>query len=120
MLTLTVIAVALAVVPLLTDIGAVIVANAALWLVVASVAPVVMMLVVADAPSSAWSERIGRLNKYQGYGWAATFGYAVAFGVAGGFVLLGSGLVLSIRALSGGGRPLGSSERGESADARQS
>jgi MFS family permease len=41
-----------------------------LWLVVASVGPVVTMLVVDDAPESAWSERIGLLNKYQGYGWA--------------------------------------------------
>ncbi|MFC7197476.1 hypothetical protein ACFQL4_27310 [Halosimplex aquaticum] len=35
-------------------------------------------------------------------GWAASFGYAVAFGVAGGLVLLGAGLVFSLRALSGG------------------
>jgi MFS family permease len=69
-LTLGTVAVALAAVPFLTDITAVIVANAALWLVVAAVAPVLTMLVVDDAPESAWSERIGLLNKYQGYGWA--------------------------------------------------
>ncbi|ELZ22250.1 major facilitator superfamily protein [Halosimplex carlsbadense 2-9-1] len=68
--TLAVVALALAAVPLLTDVTAVIVANAALWLVVGSVAPVLTMLVVDAAPESAWSERIGLLNKYQGYGWA--------------------------------------------------
>lgn len=68
--TLATVALALAAVPLLRSVAAVIVANAALWLVVASVAPVLTMLVVADVPEAAWSERIGRLNKYQGYGWA--------------------------------------------------
>jgi MFS family permease len=68
--TLAGVTVALAAVPLLTDIAAVVVANAVLWLVVASVGPVLTMLVVDDAPESAWSERIGRLNTYQGYGWA--------------------------------------------------
>ncbi|WP_435365907.1 MFS transporter [Haloarchaeobius sp. DYHT-AS-18] len=68
--TLAIVAVALAVVPLVSSITAVIVANAALWLFVASIAPVVTMLVVDDSPESAWSERIGQLNKYQGYGWA--------------------------------------------------
>jgi MFS family permease len=70
LLTLAGVAVALAVIPLLSSITAIIVANAALWLVVASVAPVLTMLIVDDAPESAWSERIGLLNKYQGYGWA--------------------------------------------------
>ena len=70
LVTLTVVALALTAVPLLIDITAVIVANAALWLVVGSVAPVLTMLVVDAAPESAWSERIGLLNKYQGYGWA--------------------------------------------------
>ncbi len=68
--TLAIIALALAVVPLLESVAAVIVANAALWLVVAAVAPVLTMLVVDGVPEAAWSERIGRLNKYQGYGWA--------------------------------------------------
>lgn len=68
--TLATVGLALAAVPLLTSVSAIIVANAALWLVVASVAPVLTMLVVADAPESAWGELIGRLNKYQGYGWA--------------------------------------------------
>lgn len=68
--TLATVTVALAAIPLLSSITAVIVANAALWLVVASVAPVLTMLVVDEAPEHVWSERIGLLNKYQGYGWA--------------------------------------------------
>ena len=68
--TLAVVALALAAIPFLTDVSAVIVANAGLWLVVASIAPVLTMLVVDDAPSAAWGDRIGRLNKFQGYGWA--------------------------------------------------
>lgn len=68
--TLAVVSGTLAAVPLLTSVTAVIVVNAVLWLVVASVAPVLTMLVVDDAPESVWAERIGLLNKYQGYGWA--------------------------------------------------
>jgi MFS family permease len=68
--TLATVGLALAAVPLLRSVPAVIVANAVLWLVVAAVAPVLTMLVVDDAPEARWSERIGQLNKYQGYGWA--------------------------------------------------
>lgn len=70
LITLSVIGGALAVVPLLSDVAAIIVANAGLWLVVAAVSPVLTMLVVDDAPSRDWGERIGQLNKYQGVGWA--------------------------------------------------
>jgi len=70
LLTLLLVAATLATIPFLTSVAAVVVTNAVLWLVVASVGPVVTMLVVDDAPESAWSERIGLLNKYQGYGWA--------------------------------------------------
>lgn len=70
LVTLVTVAGALAVIPFLTTINVVIVANAGLWLVVAAVAPVLTMLVVDDAPESAWSDRIGQLNTYQGYGWA--------------------------------------------------
>jgi MFS family permease len=70
LVTLASVAAMLAVIPLLSNISAIIVANAVLWLVVASVSPVLTMLVVDDAPESAWSKRIGLLNKYQGYGWA--------------------------------------------------
>nr|WP_224214674.1 MFS transporter [Natrinema longum] len=60
----------LAVIPLLSSITAVVVANAVLWLFVSSVGPVLTMLVVDEIPESRWSERIGLVNKYQGYGWA--------------------------------------------------
>lgn len=70
LVTLAGVAATLAVIPTLNDITSVIVANAALWLVAGSISPVLTMLVVDDAPESAWSERIGRLNKFQGYGWA--------------------------------------------------
>jgi MFS family permease len=68
--TLATVALVLAAIPLLGDVLAVVVANAVLWLMVSSIPPVLTMLVVDDAPESAWTERIGRLNKYQGYGWA--------------------------------------------------
>jgi len=70
LVTLLTVAASLAVIPLLSRITAVIVANAALWLVVASVAPVVTMIVVDATPEATWPTRIGRLNALQGYGWA--------------------------------------------------
>ncbi|WP_458188415.1 MFS transporter [Haladaptatus sp. NG-WS-4] len=81
--TLVTVAVVLASIPTLTSITAVIVANAALWLVVASNGPVLTMLVVADAPEAAWSERIGMLNKYQGYGWAGGLVLGTVWPLAG-------------------------------------
>ncbi|QSG04837.1 MFS transporter [Halapricum desulfuricans] len=68
--TLAVVAACLAVFPFVSTVTTVVVANAALWLVIAAVAPVVTMVVVDAAPESAWAGRIGRLNKFQGYGWA--------------------------------------------------
>ncbi|QSG14076.1 MFS transporter [Halapricum desulfuricans] len=68
--TLATVGACLAVIPFVSDITAVIVANAVLWLVIAAVAPVVTMVVVDATPESDWAERIGRLNKFQGYGWA--------------------------------------------------
>ncbi|GAA0657833.1 MFS transporter [Salarchaeum japonicum] len=65
------IAVAFAALPLLGSVAAVVVADAALWLFVAAVTPVITTLVLADAPQSRWNGRIARLNKYQGYGWTA-------------------------------------------------
>jgi MFS family permease len=61
---------ALVVVPVLESVALVVVVNAVLWLVWAAVAPVVTMLAVEAAAASAWNERIGKLNAYQGYGWA--------------------------------------------------
>ncbi|WP_135822448.1 MFS transporter [Halostella litorea] len=59
----------LAVVPLLSDPVALLVANAALWFVVAAAAPVLNLIVVDGVPESDWEREIGRLNHYQGYGW---------------------------------------------------
>jgi len=70
LVTLAGVAVTLAAVPLLTSITLVIAVNAVLWLLVAAVGPVLTMLVVDDAPEREWDVRIGRLNTYQGYGWA--------------------------------------------------
>lgn len=70
LVTLATVAVALVTIPLLTSITGVIIVNAILWLVVAAIAPVLTMLVVDDVPESSWAERIGQLNKFQGYGWA--------------------------------------------------
>lgn len=68
--TLATATVTLAAIPFLERISAVIVVNAVLWFVVASVGPVVTMLVVENAPEDTWSTQIGVLNKYYGYGWA--------------------------------------------------
>lgn len=65
------IAVSFAILPLLGTVAAVVVADAALWLFVAAVTPVLTTLVLADAPQNRWNGRIARLNKYQGYGWTA-------------------------------------------------
>jgi MFS family permease len=70
LVTLVVVSVAMAVLPVLDSITAVIVANAGLWLVLAAIAPVLTMLVVDGAPSDVWPACIGQLNKFQGYGWA--------------------------------------------------
>lgn len=90
LITLTTVAVALASIPFMTNVTAIIVVNAGLWLVVAAVAPVLTMIVVDDVPESAWSQRIGLLNKYQGYGWA------------GGLVLGTVWPLVSIRVLDAG------------------
>ncbi len=50
------------------------------------------MLVVDDAPESAWSERIGLLNKYQGYGWAGGLVLGTVWPFVGG-QLVGEGAV---------------------------
>lgn len=83
LVTLAVVGGTLAAVPLLTSVTAVIVVNAILWLVVASVAPVLTMLVVDDVPESLWAERIGLLNKYQGYGWAGGLVLGVVWPLVG-------------------------------------
>lgn len=64
-------AAALGALPLLESVGAVLAVNAVLWFVSAAAGPVLTLLVVADAPESAWPQRIASLNRYQGFGWAA-------------------------------------------------
>ncbi|MFB6177997.1 MAG: MFS transporter, partial [Halobaculum sp.] len=44
--------------------------NAVFWLAVGALAPVLTMLVVDAVPESEWETQIGRLNTFQGYGWA--------------------------------------------------
>jgi len=85
--TLATVAVTLGLLPMLDDIGAVVVANAALWLVVGAVAPVLTMLVVDDAPEALWGERIGRMSTFQGYGWAGGLVLGTVWPVVGGLVL---------------------------------
>jgi MFS family permease len=85
--TLATVAVALAAIPATRSVAAVVVANAVLWLVVASVAPVLTMLVTGDAPESRWGECIGRLNTYQGYGWAGGLVLGTGWPLVAGRVL---------------------------------
>jgi len=68
LVALSVAAVALAVLPLLRSVPAVVAVNAVLAFALAAVSPVVTMLVVGDAPETSWSARIARLNTFQGYG----------------------------------------------------
>lgn len=70
LMTLGTATVTLAVIPLIRQISTVILVNAMLWFVVASVGPVVTMLVVEEADEQDWSTEIGMLNTYYGYGWA--------------------------------------------------
>lgn len=70
---LTTAAVALAVLSLLGSVPAVVAVNAVLAFALAAVGPVVTMLVVDDAPESAWNARIARLNQLQGYGGSLGF-----------------------------------------------
>ncbi len=87
LLTLGTVALALGAIPTLDGVAAVVVANAALWLVVGGVAPVLTMLVVDAAPESAWGERIGRMNKFQGYGWAGGLVLGTVWPFVGGLFL---------------------------------
>ncbi|TKX57034.1 MFS transporter [Halorubrum sp. SS7] len=77
---------AVAVVPLTERIAAVIAANAVVWFAFAAATPVVTLLVVADAPESAWSDRIADLNRYQGIGWALGLLLGTAWTVGGAAV----------------------------------
>lgn len=59
----------LAAVPVSDSVAAVVVADAALWLFIAGVTPILTLLVLADAPERRWNARVARLNRYQDYGW---------------------------------------------------
>jgi MFS family permease len=54
----------------LESVTAVVAANALLWFVSAAAAPVLTLLVIADAPETEWPGRIADLNRFQGFGWA--------------------------------------------------
>ncbi|MFB6252682.1 MAG: hypothetical protein ABEI27_13545 [Halobellus sp.] len=54
--------------PFLSSPWTILVANAALWFVVAAAAPVLNLIVVEGYETSQWSRRFGLLNQYQGYG----------------------------------------------------
>ncbi|GGL56937.1 MFS transporter [Halocalculus aciditolerans] len=64
------VAAALAALPFLHTVPAVVLVDAALWFAVAGVTPVLTTLALADVPERRWNARLARLNKYQGYGWA--------------------------------------------------
>ncbi|WP_231554206.1 MFS transporter [Halobellus rufus] len=57
--------------PFLSSPWTVLLANAALWFVVAAAAPVLNVIVVEGHAPPAWPRRFGRLNHVQGYGWLA-------------------------------------------------
>ncbi len=76
----------LAVMPFLEGVPAVVVANALLWLGFAAALPVLTLLVVAGEPEAAWTDRVARLNEYQGVGWVVGLGLGLVV-VSGGSVL---------------------------------
>lgn len=77
----------LGVMPLLSSIAVVVVANALLWLVFAAAGPILTLLVVADVPEHDWNRQIARLNTYQGYGWAGGLLLGIAWSATvGGLV----------------------------------
>lgn len=88
LIALFVSALMLSLLPFLQSVPLVIVVNAVFAFAIASVGPIVTMLVVDDAPESAWNSRIARLNKFQGYG--GMFGLVV-----GAFWMVGVSSILS-------------------------
>jgi len=57
--------------PFLSSPWTVLIANAALWFVIAAAAPVLNVVVVEGYEPAEWPRRFGRLNHFQGYGWLA-------------------------------------------------
>jgi len=62
-------ALSLAVIPFLSSIPLIVVADSVVWLFVASATPVFTLLVLRDVPDHGWNSRIAVLGSYQGYGW---------------------------------------------------
>jgi MFS family permease len=88
----------LAVVASAGSIPVVVAANAAIWLAFAAATPVLTLLVVVGAPEAEWSDRIARLNEWQGVGWA--LGLLVGFLViVGGERLVGLDSTTALRAV---------------------
>lgn len=85
--TLATVAIGLVAVPMVQQVWAVIALNAAIWFVSAGAAPILTMLAVEGSSATQWSERIGRLNKYQGYGWAAGLVLGTVWGPLAGTIL---------------------------------
>ena len=93
-----VVAAGLAVVAGVESIPVVVAANAAIWFAFAAATPVLTLLAVVGAPESEWSDRITRLNEWQGVGWA--LGLLVGFCVlVGGERLVGLDARTALRAV---------------------
>jgi MFS family permease len=95
---IAVVAGGLAVVAGVESIPVVVAANAAIWFAFAAATPVLTLLAVVGAPESEWSDRITRLNEWQGVGWA--LGLLVGFCVlVGGERLVGLDARTALRAV---------------------
>ncbi|RDI70747.1 MFS transporter [Halopelagius longus] len=95
-------AVVLLTMPFYTSPWAVLVANAALWFVVAAAAPVLNVIVVEGYEASRWSERFGLLNHYQGYGWLGGLVVGAVWSAAAGPVGVGPLAAKRLFFLAGG------------------
>ncbi|MFB6183859.1 MAG: MFS transporter [Haloarculaceae archaeon] len=85
--TLVLVAAMLLVLPLISSLPVVIVANAIVWLAFAAIAPVLTLLVTVDVPESEWSGRFARLNAFQGWGWAGGLVAGFVWTLVGGRIL---------------------------------
>jgi MFS family permease len=88
--------------PLYGSPRAVLAANAALWFVVAAAAPVLNIIVVEGYDASAWSERFGLLNHYQGYGWLGGLVAGAVWSAAAGSIGFGPLAAKRLFFLAGG------------------
>jgi len=93
-----VVAAGLGVVAAVESIPVVLVANAAIWFAFAAATPVLTLLAVVDAPEAAWSDRIARLNEWQGVGWALGL-FVGLLVIVGGERLLGLDAITLQRAV---------------------